>query len=141
MRYKQRTEPLLGHYSPRQHLTAAGSLDPASCGKEGKLHSFSRNKEANLLTLASFLLPLLYSLPLFGCIRISATPQRWMERYTSPKAVGQRAQEGCKFLLINLSFPSLLWWRGSQRQESGAGSGRRNMGGSPLGRANELMMG
>ena len=32
-------------------LAVAVSLDPASCGKEGKLHSFSRNKEASLLTL------------------------------------------------------------------------------------------
>lgn len=54
-------------------LAATVLLDSASRGKEWKLHSFSRNKEASSLTLlvSSFLV---CSLPLLGCIRTPATP-------------------------------------------------------------------
>lgn len=63
MRYKLRKSGVIAgaithHGNP---LAVSASLTQLPCGKEGKLHSFSRNKEASLLTL--LLPPTLFWIP------------------------------------------------------------------------------
>lgn len=48
-----------------------------------------REQRGQLADLAGFLPPLLCSLPPLGCIRTSATPQRWLERQKRMKQLGR----------------------------------------------------
>lgn len=76
-----------------------------------------------------FLPTLFCSLPPLGCIRTSATPQRWVERQKRVKQGGRELRRDSRILL-----PQLTLWGGSWGHLDG---GRKDEGRGPIGRWGE----
>lgn len=94
--------PLLTKATPRRCWLTG----PSFLQKGREIALIFQEQRGQLTDPASFLLPLLCSLPPLGCIRTSATSQRWVERHPPKKqAVGHRAQKWAETSKSSSSIP------------------------------------